>query len=113
VEPESTTSTAKVASRKDAESDLPEEVSMNNNEEILKLRELHEKLAEGGLRKSKRRKAVTEKPSTQAADVALDQSIFSSLEEVAEENSSSTEEGDAEEGVGWKIDVKASKSVKM
>jgi hypothetical protein len=85
---------------------------MNNNEEILRLRELHEKLAEGGLRKSKRRKVATEKSSSTIADVALDQSIFSSLEEAVEENAAS-EEDDGEERVGWKIDAKASKSVKM
>jgi hypothetical protein len=91
---------------------MPEEVSMNNNEEILKLRELHEKLAEGGLRKSKRRKVADEKSSSQVADVALDQSIFSSLEEAVEENAMSDKDDD-DNRVGWKIDAKASKSVKM
>lgn len=89
--------------------DEPEEVTANSIE-VLKMKEMHEKIVESTLRKSKRRK-VTATKSTENADVALDQSIFDSLAQ--DEVEESDEESDDDDAPSWKIDVKRSNSRKM
>lgn len=92
--------------------DEPEEVTANSIE-VLKMKEMHEKIVESTLRRSKRRKVATTK-SSQDADVALDQSIFDSLAQDEEEEGGSEEDSyDDEDAPSWKIDIKRSNSRKM
>lgn len=92
--------------------DEPEEVTANSIE-VLKMKEMHEKIVESTLRRSKRRKVATTK-SSQDADVALDQSIFDSLAQDEEEEGGSEEDSDDDEDApSWKIDIKRSNSRKM
>ena len=91
--------------------DEPEEVTANSIE-VLKMKEMHEKIVESTLRRSKRRK-VTATKSTENADVALDQSIFDSLAQDEGEGDSEEESDDDEDAPSWKIDIKRSNSRKM
>lgn len=91
--------------------DEPEEVTANSIE-VLKMKEMHEKIVESTLRRSKRRK-VTATKSTENADVALDQSIFDSLAQDEDEGDSEEESDDDEDAPSWKIDIKRSNSRKM
>lgn len=89
--------------------DEPEEVTANSIE-VLRMREMHEKIVDAGLRRSKRKKTTTTKVTDQSADVALDASIFEALEEVGDSESEDDEE---DAPTTWKIDVKKSNSRKM
>lgn len=92
---------------------MPEEVTADNNE-ILRLRELHEKLVENSAQKAKRRKAVSSKPSSSSADAELDASVLEALPEDEEEYNDEEEEGDDEDQhTSWKIDVQKTNSRKM
>lgn len=93
-------------------SDEPEEVTAQSME-VLKMKEMHEKIVDSGLKKSKRRKVATTKSLDQNADVALDASIFDSLAQDEDESEDDDGATDYDEAPGWKIDVKRSNSRKM
>jgi hypothetical protein len=95
------------------DNDMPEEVAADNSE-ILKLKELHDKLVEGTTQKTKRRKVTPSKPGNDTADKELDVSV---LESLPHEDDDETVEGEGSDSpdqhTGWKIDVKKSNSRKM
>ena len=93
----------------DSADDIPEEVSADNAE-ILRLKELHERLTETNSRLLKKRKVVHDQKNSKNADKELDVSIFESMETIDDEE---VEEESDEGGTAWKIDVKKSNSRKM
>lgn len=92
--------------------DEPEEVTAQSLE-VLRMKEMHEKIVDSSLKKSKRRKVVATKGAGQNADVALDASIFDALAQDEEESEEEEDDSDDDEMPGWKIDVKRSNSRKM
>lgn len=92
--------------------DEPEEVTANSKE-VLRMKEMHEKIVDAGLRRSKRRKATSTKPQRGSADVVLDESIFESLEQPGNSESEAEEDDDEDAPPTWRIDIKKSNSRKM
>jgi len=92
--------------------DEPEEVTAQSLE-VLRMKEMHEKIVDSSLKKSKRRKVAATKSTSQNADVALDASIFDALAQDEEESEGEDDDSDDDEVPGWKIDVKRSNSRKM
>lgn len=109
---ESVATQAKTLSTTD--SDLPEEVSADNTE-ILRLKELHEKLTDGNEKRSKRRKLSEKQTNSSLADKALDSSVFDSLPKSDDESEGANDDDEQAEGnqPTWKIDVRKSNSRKM
>ena len=92
--------------------DEPEEVTAQSLE-VLRMKEMHEKIVDSSLKKPKRRKVVATKGTGQNADVALDASIFDALAQDEEESEEEEDDSDDDEMPRWKIDVKRSNSRKM
>jgi hypothetical protein len=97
--------------------DVPEEVGADSME-VLRMKELHEKMAETLIKKSKRKKASTISLSASTvrpeADVGLDSSVFDSFEDQTGKNLSNNEFDEIDDdGKGWTIDTRRSNSRKM